>query len=142
MAAAFVLQTPANSSLICLCALPAWYPHCQGSSCSLPAAFLFLWKGAGRYICEASIVSKNGGQRPEAELWSFMREQTPQVKIKWTSNVAISINTSLAVSYIYIKTKPFYLSTHRKCIRLCYSNFCSSINTQFLSFPCFLIAGE
>lgn len=49
-AAAFVLQTPAKSVLICLVSSPCLVSHCQGLClCLLPAAFVFSFhKGTGR----------------------------------------------------------------------------------------------
>lgn len=60
-AAAFVLQAPAGSLLICLASSPRSVSTLSGLwLCLLPAAFLSSHKGEGRYTCEASIVSKNG----------------------------------------------------------------------------------
>lgn len=59
-AAAFVLQAPASSLLICLSSSPCSVSTLSGLwLCLLPAAFLSSHKGEGRYTCEASIVSKN-----------------------------------------------------------------------------------
>lgn len=83
----------------------------RGSGCSLPAAFLFLCKGAGGCTREASIVSKNGGQRAEAEFCSFFfRKWPPPVKIQWTSSGARRINNFLAVSSKFMNLNKALLS--------------------------------